>query len=111
MNGPAATTPNVNAGSSLDTQLTALAPASGESHLLATLTDWREINESPMWVDTTQAAGADTNADGIDTDSLLQLVTVADAAGNALGIEHAGGVLFADATPPLATSMTNDGSR
>jgi len=109
LNGPAASTTNVNDGSALDTELTALSSAAGELHLLATLGDWRNVNESPRWTNSQGNVNADSNADGISADSLLQLVDTQDAAGNTVAVDHASGVVMADATPPLATSLSHNG--
>jgi len=112
LNGPSATTTNVNSGSALDTELTALVAEDTKMHLLATLGDWRNIDETPRWADETQSGGsvANSSSEGVSANSLLQLVGVQDAAGNTAAVDHAVGVVFADATPALATSLVNNGS-
>ncbi len=104
---------NVIAGSDLATEITGLTnAAAGENHILLTLNDWRNVDESPRWQDgTSQTDVANSIDEGLSLNSLLQLVGVKDLNGNTAVADHAVGVLIADATPALATDAAGtDGS-
>jgi hypothetical protein len=97
---------NVAVGSDLAGEIDNLTnDSAGESHVLLTLKDWRNVDESPRWDSVAQNNVANTIAEGLSTNSLLQMVSISDLNGNAASTaDHAVGVLLADATPALATN-------
>ena len=111
---------NVVAGSEIDTNLTAIASASSgfnNDHLLLTFDDWRSIDDSDHWQGNTEDTGnnigdqiANSVADGSSLNDLMQIVGVTDANGVAATAGNGRGVLIVDATPPLATALTHNGS-
>jgi hypothetical protein len=94
--------------------------SSRSNHLIATLGDWRTITETGRFLTANQDVvnGAyhedaetyviDSEADGADKKSILKLHGEKDGDNANLSIAagHASGVLFVDATPALATSMS-----
>jgi hypothetical protein len=97
---------NVAVGSDLASEIDNLTnDSAGESHVLLTLNDWRNVDESPRWDSVNQNDVANTIAEGLSTNSLLQMVGISDLNGNAASTaDHAVGVMLADATPALATN-------
>lgn len=104
---------NVVAGSELDTNLTAISSASSgwnNDHLVLSLTDWRTIDDSEHFTDETQNEVANEVDEGSSTNDLLQIVGITDANGVEATAGNGRGVLIVDATPPMATSLSHDGS-
>ncbi len=104
---------NVIAGSELDTNLLAIAgPTSGwnNDHLLLTFDDWRTIDDSEHFTDADQNVIANQISEGSSLTDLMQIVGVADANNVSATAGNGRGVLIVDATPPLATSLSSDGT-
>jgi len=107
---------NILSGSELDnsdTGITAIASATSgwnNDHLLITFGDWRTIDDSPHFTAANQNDVANEIVDGSSLNDLMQIVSLTDANGVAATAGNARGVLFVDATPPLATALSHDGS-
>ena len=81
-----------------------------DDHLLLTFGDWRTIDDSNHFTDSTQADVANELSEGSSLNDLLQIVSLKDSGGIEATAGNGSGVLIVDATPPLATALTNDGS-
>jgi hypothetical protein len=104
---------NVVAGSELDTNLLAITgPTSGwnNDHLLLTFDDWRTIDDSEHFTSNAQNLVANQIGEGSSLNDLLQIVSITDANNVAATAGNGRGVLIVDATPPLATALTHDGT-
>jgi hypothetical protein len=98
---------------SASTGLTAIKTATSgwnNDHLLLTFDDWRTIDDSNHYTNTAEANVANELADGSSLTDLLQIVSLTDANGVAATAGNGRGVLIVDATPPIATSVTHNGS-
>ena len=97
---------NIPDGELLDniTGITEIKSSDDQDYLQITFGDWRTIDASQHFTDRSQTVVANTEYEGISKESLLQIVGLTDLAGNAATAGNARGVVFVDATPPLATS-------
>jgi hypothetical protein len=95
--------------------------SSRSAHLIATIGDWRTITETGRYLTSAQDIDSnndllyraedfviDSESDGADEKSILKLHGEKDADNTDLSIAagHASGLVFVDATPPLAKSFT-----
>jgi hypothetical protein len=70
------------------------------------LTDWRTIDASKHFTSDNQTVVANTEAEGISKESLMQIVGIYDSDNVSATKGNGRGVVFVDATPALATSLT-----
>jgi hypothetical protein len=98
---------------SASTGLTAIKTATSgwnNDHLLLTFDDWRTIDDSNHYTNDAEANVANELADGSSLTDLLQIVSLTDANNVVATAGNGRGVLIVDATPPIATSLTHDGT-
>jgi hypothetical protein len=107
---------NIPAGELADNILaiTAGTPGFNADHLLVTLKDWRTVDDSKRYQNSAQGRTnlANTEGEGISKTDLMQIVGLVDTDGVAATGGNGQGVVFVDATPPMAISATasDDGS-
>jgi hypothetical protein len=84
--------------------------AYNNDHLLLTFGDWRTIDDSNHFTTNEQDVIANQLSEGSSLDDLMQIVGVQDASGLAATAGNGRGVLIVDATPPMATVLSHNGS-
>ncbi|MBT7204189.1 MAG: hypothetical protein HN867_12010 [Deltaproteobacteria bacterium] len=78
----------------------------GKDHMNIKLTDWRTIDASKHFTSDNQTVIANTESGGISKESLMQIVGMSDSDNVSATAGNGRGVVFVDASPPLATSIT-----
>lgn len=70
------------------------------------LTDWRTIDASKHFTSDNQTVIANTESEGISKESLMQIVGMYDSDNVSATAGNGRGIVFVDASPPLATTLT-----
>ncbi len=78
----------------------------GKDYMNIKLTDWRTIDASKHFTSDNQTFIANTESGGISKESLMQIVGMSDSDNVSATSGNGRGVVFVDASPPLATSIT-----
>ena len=90
----------------LSQNIVSITAVDGKDHMNIQLTDWRTIDASKHFTSDNQTVIANTESGGISKESLMQIVGMSDSDNVSATAGNGRGVVFVDASPPLATSIT-----
>ena len=90
----------------LSENIASITAVADKDYMNIQLTDWRTIDASKHFTSDNQTVVANTEAEGISKQSLMQIVGMADSDNVSATAGNGRGVVFVDATPALATSLT-----
>ena len=90
----------------LSQNIIGITAVDGKDHMNIQLTDWRTIDASKHFTSDNQTVVANTESGGISKESLMQIVGMSDSDNVSATAGNGRGVVFVDASPPLATSIT-----
>ena len=90
----------------LSVNIVSITAVADKDYMNIQLTDWRTIDASKHFTSDNQTVVANTEAEGISKESLMQIVGMYDSDNVSATAGNGRGVVFVDATPALATSLT-----
>ena len=90
----------------LSVNIVSITAVADKDYMNIQLTDWRTIDASKHFTSDNQTVVANTEAEGISKESLMQIVGMYDSDNVSATAGNGRGIVFVDASPPLATTLT-----